>query len=528
MSNFDELGLSPAVLDAVAALDYEEPSPVQEQAIPLILSGRDVVAAAKTGTGKTAAFSLPVFNLMEHVHAKKGEGPFALVVTPTRELAEQIARVCNVIARKTKHRVVCLYGGVSLEPQKDKLRRGCDMVVSTPGRLLDLMGQGDLSLSQVSTLVLDEADRMLDMGFLPDVKRIVAKCPKERQTLLFSATLDEGIQSNLSNLLNDPAYVEVDHKGEVTRLIKQYRIDVDHRAKQNLLHAFLYAKGSERVIVFARTRYRVDACVRKLRKEGFSAQPIHSDRSQAQRKKALESFAVGDTDILVATDVLARGIDIERVNYVINFDMPTEAEDYVHRIGRTGRAGEDGIAVSFTTTDNKQVLKDIEKLLGHPLEALEFHWEGGDKSDAALASKVNRAAARRDPEIAEVVREQKTKNRQKRNKAAKQHEASETRDAATKSRKTRGKNAPAEQDEERQTSRKRSGGARNTKSKNARNGSQSANKKARSGALSSSKNGRTDKTGRANKAAGKKRAGGFAGDVRPGRSQRRDSRSRHA
>ncbi len=519
MNRFKELGLSPAVLDAVAALEYASPTPVQERAIPLVLSGRDVVAAAKTGTGKTAAFSLPIFQMLEQCHARKGEGPFALVVTPTRELAEQIAGVCEVVAKKTRHRVVCLFGGVSLEPQRVKLKSGCDMVVSTPGRLLDLVGQGDVSLSQVSTLVLDEADRMLDMGFLPDVRRIVSKCPAQRQTLLFSATLDEGIEGNMANLLNDPAYVEVDHKGDITRRITQYRIDVDHRAKQNLLHALLHAKGSARVIVFARTRYRVDACVRKLRKEGFSAQPIHSDRSQAQRKRALESFASEKTDILVATDVLARGIDIAKVNYVVNFDMPTEAEDYVHRIGRTGRAGENGTAISFVTPDNVQVMKEIEKLLGHPLAPLDFQWGGGERSEAAIASKANRAAARKDPEIAQVVREQKAKNGQKRNKAAKQHaggaQLETAHEKADKAAERDDSHLALKRTGHKGPQHKRSAGhaagdkPQNVQARRKAHGGQAANTKRRAG-----------------KAAHKNaRAGGFAGDMRPGRSQRRDSRS---
>ena len=230
MKQFDELGLSERTLSAVTALKYENPTPVQERAIPLVLEGRDIIAAAKTGTGKTAAFSLPIFDQLGH--AGYGEGPLALVVTPTRELAMQIDEVCHVIAKRTKHRVVCLVGGVPYEPQIEKLERGCDVIISTPGRLIDLINQGAADLSQVQVLVLDEADRMLDMGFLPDVKRIVGKCPAKRQTLLFSATIDASIEKNMANLLTDPAYVEIDHKGETADTIEQYRIDVDHRSKQ--------------------------------------------------------------------------------------------------------------------------------------------------------------------------------------------------------------------------------------------------------------------------------------------------------
>ena len=409
MRPFEHLGLSPRALDAVEALGYREPTPVQERAIPLVLSGRDIIAAAKTGTGKTAAFSLPIFDKLDH--AGYGAGPLALVVTPTRELAMQIDEVCRTIAKRTKHRVVCLVGGVSYGPQVEKLERGCDVIISTPGRLLDLIGQGAAHLDQVQTLVLDEADRMLDMGFLPDVRRIVGKCPKQRQTLLFSATIDASIEKNLANLLNDPAYVEIDPKGQTADLIDQYRIDVDHRMKQNLLHALLNEKGGCRIIVFARTRYRVDACVRKLRRAGFNVLPIHSDRTQNQRKRAIDAFAADEVDILVATDVLARGIDIAKVNYVVNFDLPTQAEDYVHRIGRTGRAGERGFAVSFVAPENAQEIREIEKLIGREIPYMQLAWDGSEESEAAIVARANRKAARKDPEIASVVREQKAKQK---------------------------------------------------------------------------------------------------------------------
>ena len=504
MKQFDELGLSDRALKAVEALRYQEPTPVQEKAIPLVLEGRDVIAAAKTGTGKTAAFSLPIFDKLGH--AGFGRGPLALVITPTRELAMQIDEVCRVISKRTKHRVVCLVGGVSYEPQIQKLEKGCDIVISTPGRLLDLINQGNAYIGEVETLVLDEADRMLDMGFIPDVKRIVSHIPSERQTLLFSATIDESIEKNMANLLTDPAYVEVDHKGETADLIDQFRIDVDHRSKQNLLHALLREKGGTRIIVFARTRYRVDACVRKLRREGFNAMPIHSDRTQNQRKRAIDAFSKDEVDILVATDVLARGIDIAKVNYVVNFDLPMQAEDYVHRIGRTGRAGERGFAVSFVTPDNVQEIRAIEKLIGGEIPYMQLEWDGSEQSDEAMAAKANRSAARKDPEIARVVREEKARKKREAKEAAAAAESEEGK-AAKPGKKTR--RAPGDHP-------KKARGVVPRKEKRTQRQAGSA------------------KPARRKKGAGKRapervseRASGFEGDFRPGRAQRRDSRSRH-
>lgn len=411
MNTFAEFDLSAQVLDAVAELGYETPTPVQELAIPLVLSGQDLIAAAKTGTGKTAAFSLPLLSRLGH--ARRHEGPLALVVTPTRELAMQIADTCQVVARHTGHHIVSLIGGVSYNPQIEALSRGCDLIISTPGRLIDLMDQEAADLAQVETLVLDEADRMLDMGFLPDVRRIVAACPTNRQTLLFSATVDSAIEGNLANLLHEPAFVEIAKKGETADLIDQYRIDVDHRMKQDLLHALLREKGSKRVIVFARTRYRVDACVRKLLREGFNASAIHSSRTQSQRKHALDAFAADETEILVATDVLARGIDISKVNYVVNFDVPTQAEDYIHRIGRTGRAGDHGFAVTFVSPENKSEIAEIEHLIGSPIPLMRIGGFDHTKNDDAIAAKANRKAARKDPEIELALKEQKARARQK-------------------------------------------------------------------------------------------------------------------
>lgn len=404
---FTELGLPDEALRAVTDLGYEAPTPVQEQAIPAILEGRDVIAAAKTGTGKTAAFCLPTISTLPH--KRQGAGPTMLILTPTRELAMQIEEVARTIAKQAHKRVVCLLGGVSYEPQRKALARGCDVLVATPGRLIDLLNQKALTLDEAGVLVLDEADRMLDMGFLPDVRRIVERCPENdaRQTLLFSATIDKNIEKNLMHLLTDPVYVEIAHKGETADLVDEFQVQVAHRAKPELLLAVLEKFGSQRVIVFARTKYRVDTCVRKLRAQGYSVAPIHGGRSQAQRKNALDNFAAGKVDILVATDILARGIDINEVPYIVNFDLPHLPEDYVHRIGRTGRAGEEGLAISFVTPENKQEMREIKKLIGHDIPFLTIEGFDAAASERQMAEKATRRAARNDAEIDAVMREMK-------------------------------------------------------------------------------------------------------------------------
>lgn len=363
MTAFAELGLSEAALAAVERMGYDAPTPVQEQSSPYILEGRDVIAAASTGTGKTAAFLLPTLSTLPRVKGR-GRAPRVCVVSPTRELAQQISRTCMQISRKTGHFVTTVYGGTPYGPQIRELRGGTDVLIATPGRLNDLMDRGVVDLSEVSVLVLDEADRMLDMGFLPDVTKIVEHTPEDRQTLLFSATIDSSIQKNLGDLLKDPAIVEIARNGETAATVAQYIMPIANRKKQELLEAVLNEKGHERVIVFARTKNRTEECAEALEADGFHAESIHSDKTQGRRRRALENFRRGKTDILVATDVLARGIDVPDVNYVINFDLPDMAEDYVHRIGRTGRAGEEGFAISFVTRETVKTLREIEKLIG--------------------------------------------------------------------------------------------------------------------------------------------------------------------
>ncbi len=359
---FDVLGLSERAIAAVADMGYVAPTPVQAASIPCVIAGQDVMAAAQTGTGKTAAFLLPTLDRLGH--AAHGKGPLMLVVTPTRELAAQIEDVAKAICTHTGHTATVLVGGVSYEPQRAALHSGCDLLVATPGRLIDLIGSGDCDLSQVEVLVLDEADRMLDMGFLPDMRRIVSHTPTRRQTLLFSATLSDDVLDNTKSLVHDPVRVEIAHKGTAAETIEQFVLPISYEAKVSALVEVLHREGSERVIVFTRGKHRADAVCRRLRKAGVECAPIHGNRSQNQRASALKRFSDGEVGVLVATDVLARGIDIPDVAYVANLDVPSDAEDYIHRIGRTGRAGEYGWALTFASPEEEFDLRDIEQLMG--------------------------------------------------------------------------------------------------------------------------------------------------------------------
>ena len=391
---FNELGLSDEMLRAIENLGYTAPTPVQAGSIPVVLEGRDLLAAAQTGTGKTAAFLLPTMNNLEHIAppkpmrerggrnrrrgAKKpegnGRGPVMLVITPTRELAQQIDEVASKIADVTGHVAVTVVGGVSYKPQTAALKYGCDILVATPGRLVDLIEQGACHLGEVKVLVLDEADRMLDMGFLPAVRRIVRETPAERQTLLFSATLDEEAVGEITDLVSDPARVEIAPATSTADTVDQFVFPVSIEAKNNLLPEFLKKEGPERTIVFMRTKHRADSCCRRLERKGIKAAAIHGNRSQAQRERALSAFRDGTVDVLVATDVLARGIDISDVRYVVNFDVPAEPTDYIHRIGRTGRAGELGWAITFVTEQDVDEFYEIEKLMDKTADI----YEAGD------------------------------------------------------------------------------------------------------------------------------------------------------
>ena len=422
MTSFSELGLSNRALEAVHRLGYAEPTPVQAGAIPFALEGRDVIAAAKTGTGKTAAFALPSMDRIGR--APKGSGPLMLVVTPTRELATQIGDVCAEIALSTRHRILTVVGGLSYNPQIDRLRAGVDVLIATPGRLIDLMDRGAADLSHVEVLVLDEADRMLDMGFLPSVKRIAKALPTARQTLLFSATIDDAVEESVGSLLHDPARVEAAHRGDTADTIEQYILRIAHAAKPAALEAVLSVWGANRVIVFARTRGRADSCARRLVRRGFAAAAIHSDKSTNQRKRTLDAFAAGDIGVIVATDVLARGIDVSGVDYVVNYDMPTQPEDYVHRIGRTGRAGVPGRAVSFVSPETEPELRAIEKLTHQGIPEIAFEGFDAEEAELEAVAHTQRSAARRDPDIVQASKELKARNRRKaKAKAAKQEQA---------------------------------------------------------------------------------------------------------
>lgn len=494
MTAFAELGLSEAALAAVERMGYDSPTPVQEQSIPYILEGRDVIAAASTGTGKTAAFLLPTLSTLERMKGR-GRAPRVCVVSPTRELAQQISRTCMQISRKTGHFVTTVYGGTPYGPQIRELRGGTDVLIATPGRLNDLMDRGVVDLSETKVLVLDEADRMLDMGFLPDVTKIVEHTPAERQTLLFSATIDSSIQKNLGNLLKDPAIIEIARNGETAATVAQYIMPIANRKKQELLEAVLNDKGHERVIVFARTKNRTEECAEALEAAGFHAESIHSDKTQGRRRRALENFRRGKTDILVATDVLARGIDVPEVNYVINFDLPDMAEDYVHRIGRTGRAGASGFAVSFVSPETADALRDIQKLLKRTIPELELENFDMHEAENEAAARAQRAEARRDPEIQQAKKEQAARTRRK-NKA---------REAA--------------QAEEVSTRRAKRGG-RKVAEKPASGTAHAARKHSNADHGSQQKRGNGSRNASANRAKTNSTSGAQGADFRPGRAHR--------
>lgn len=362
---FAELGLNEHILAGVDALGFDTPTPVQEKAIPSVLAGRDIVASAQTGTGKTCAFALPTLQLIEGRKAtQKDRGPFALVVTPTRELAQQIDTVVSTVGRETGQKAVIVMGGTKFDPQIKAIKQGCDMLVATPGRLIDLMERKVVDLSQVQVLVLDEADRMLDMGFWPSVRRILAACPRERQTLLFSATIPPSIKSTVDAMLNDPVSIEIARIGETADTVEEHLCPVVQGQKTELLEALLKTYSPERVLVFCRTKKRVDDAAAALKRAGIKVDVMHADRRQEAREKALARFRGAKIQVLVATDVMSRGIDVSGIDAVVNYDVPLDPEDYVHRIGRTGRAGATGHAYTFVAPDEISPLREIEYFTG--------------------------------------------------------------------------------------------------------------------------------------------------------------------
>jgi ATP-dependent RNA helicase RhlE len=369
--SFDKLGLAPELLRAVAQQGYTEPTPVQREAIPLVLEGRDVLAAAQTGTGKTAAFVLPILQRLQNLAYAQTSGrrPIrVLVVTPTRELCLQVEEAVRVYSQTRPVRSTAIYGGMPFDPQLRKLLQAPEIVVATPGRLLDHVEQRTIDLSKVEVLVLDEGDRMLDMGFIPDVRRIIQLLPKQRQTLMFSATFSAPVRKLASEFQHDPVFVQITPEQTSAELVRQVAIPVDRARKRELLSQLIRSGRIEQALIFTRTKHGAGRLAEQLERDGINATAIHGDKSQIQRLRALNEFKSGKVDILVATDVAARGLDIDALPHVVNFEMPTVASDYVHRIGRTGRAGVDGDAISLVSPEEEPLLVDVERLLGHSIE----------------------------------------------------------------------------------------------------------------------------------------------------------------
>ena len=369
---FDQLGLRPEILRAIAEQGYETPTPIQAQAIPVVLAGRDLMGGAQTGTGKTAAFTLPLLQRLSH-HANPSPSPArhpvrALILTPTRELAMQVQDNLQSYSKHLPFRTLVVYGGVDIKLQIAEIRKGVEFLVATPGRLLDLVEQKLLNFQSVEALVLDEADRMLDLGFIPDVQRIINLLPKQRQSLLFSATFSEEIKKLAAFMLTNPATIQVTARNTVSETISHRVHPVGEWDKRRLLIQLLTSGEIPSTLVFVRTKIGCSRLTRELEKAGIAADAIHGDKSQSERTKALEAFKAGTTKVLVATDVAARGIDIDELPYVINYELPHTPEDYVHRIGRTGRAGNKGNAISLVNADEVVYLVDIEKLIKLPIQ----------------------------------------------------------------------------------------------------------------------------------------------------------------
>ncbi|HEX4376382.1 MAG TPA: DEAD/DEAH box helicase [Steroidobacteraceae bacterium] len=362
--SFSDLGLAPELLRALDERGYAQPTPVQKQGIPAVLTGSDLMAAAQTGTGKTAAFVLPI---LQRLNAPLGTAPRALVLAPTRELAAQIAESARIYSRYTKLRTAVVFGGVGINPQIDTLRHGCDLLIATPGRLLDLASNRQADLRSVQCLVLDEADRMLDMGFIRDIRRILALLPKSRQNLMFSATFSDDIRSLAHGLLRNPTHIEVAPRNTTAERVEQQVYKVPKEHKRHLLAHLIEDGNWHQVLVFTRTKHGANRLTQQLESHGIRSAAIHGNKSQAARVRALADFKANKVIALVATEVAARGLDIKELPHVVNYELPNVPEDYVHRIGRTARAGASGRAVSLVSVDEAPLLRDIERLLRKPL-----------------------------------------------------------------------------------------------------------------------------------------------------------------
>ncbi|MDR2189293.1 MAG: DEAD/DEAH box helicase [Azonexus sp.] len=368
--SFSELGLAAEIQRAVAEQGYDTPTPIQRQAIPAVLAGRDLMATAQTGTGKTAGFTLPILHLLAARPRRAARTPRVLVLTPTRELAIQVEESVRVYGQHLPLASLAVFGGVGIQPQIASLRRGVDILVATPGRLLDHVQQKTAVLSGIEIFVLDEADRMLDMGFIRDIRKIIALLPPARQNLMFSATFSPEIRELAAGLLQQPVAVDVAPRNTAAETVIQKVIETNREQKKELLKQLFASRGLHQALVFARTKHGADALARMLDKAGVKAAAIHGDKTQGARTRALADFKAGKLTALVATDIAARGLDIDALPYVINYELPNVAEDYVHRIGRTGRAGLAGEAISLVCHDERGNLRDIEKLIKRPIERL--------------------------------------------------------------------------------------------------------------------------------------------------------------
>lgn len=408
---FEDLKLIPPILKSLKEQGYTAPTSIQEQAIPLILEGNDLLGTAQTGTGKTAAFSIPIIQLLSDKPTQGKRKISSLILTPTRELAIQIAENFSLYSKYTDIENTVIFGGVKQVGQTSRLKKGVDVLVATPGRLLDLMNQGYISLKDVEYFVLDEADRMLDMGFIHDIKKIIAQLPKNRNTLFFSATMPKSIVDLSKEILKNPKRVSVTPVSSAAETIQQLLYTTNKSLKMDLLYHVLESLNINQALLFSRTKHGADRIVRNLRKRKISASSIHGDRSQNQRQKALADFKAGKIRILVATDIAARGIDIDKLYYVINFDIPNEPETYVHRIGRCGRAGEKGVAISFCEPEENAYIRDIEKLINQKLEVVKSNpFPQTDKPMTAQEKKeAERLKNKRRQEFFENRRKKKAK-----------------------------------------------------------------------------------------------------------------------
>ncbi|MGB0466577.1 MAG: DEAD/DEAH box helicase [Pontibacterium sp.] len=383
---FAALGLDQGLVEVVSELGYSQPTPIQVEAIPVILDGQDIMAGAQTGTGKTAAFALPILHqLSQKNHAEIAIR--ALVLTPTRELAQQVHSSFVSYGKQSGLSAALVYGGASINTQIDALRAGVHILVATPGRLLDLMYKGEVDLSQVQSLVFDEADRMLDMGFIDEIKRILKPVPANRQTLLFSATFDDAIFTLSKSFLKSPKLIEVDARNTAAVQVEQQVYAVDADRKRELVSHLIGARNWHQVLIFIRTKQGADALAKEMCKDGLKTESIHGDKSQGARERALESFRDGKTRVLVATDVAARGLDIDQLKYVINYELPYNAEDYIHRIGRTGRAGGAGLAISLVSEAENYLVEEIETILDARLPQ---QWLPGYEPDLTKTAPVSR------------------------------------------------------------------------------------------------------------------------------------------